>query len=248
MKDSTPSHSNISPLSTSWTRVGKIAFLAVAAVSASMPLAHATGLVIDTNALAITGSGVLNLKQGNLIVRNAGDTAHHADYLRIRNYVVSGYAAQAWTGAGINSSNAAADATAGNFLLAVGVLDNSFQNLSTFAGHTLSVTFDELLAKYTYYGDANLSGMVDDDDQGNLDFGRGFGVGEWYAGDFNYDGVVNDDDQANLDYGRGFQGPPLVSQGGGAGFGAVPEPSVVGLIAAGIIGLMNRRSKRGFAA
>ena len=206
-----------------------------------MSTLHATGLVIDQNDLTIAATGTENLKRGNLVIRGVG--AAPSDYFRLRDYVISGFSTFAWTGFGINSSDAATDP---NFVTAVGVLDNANFLLATFQTST-GLVGDETLAKWTYYGDANLDGKVDDDDQSLLDLGRGSVINEWWAGDFNYLGLVDDDDQSLLDFGRANQvyGVLASQGGGGGGFGVVPEPGVLGLLSFGAIALLRRRQKQG---
>ena len=58
--------------------------------------------------------------------------------------------------AGVNSSAAATDANADT---ALGYGDNAELGLTTFSG--VALTGPEILVKYTYYGDADLSGVVD---------------------------------------------------------------------------------------
>ena len=55
--------------------------------------------------------------------------------------------------------------------------------------------------KYTYFGDANLDGVVNASDYTLIDNGfnsqtSGPLLTGWFNGDFNYDGVVNGDDYA----------------------------------------------------
>lgn len=210
----------------------------IAALSIGAPLIHATGIVLDTGDVTIAPTGILDLKVNNLIVRGPGGGA--SDYFKIAGYVASGFNSFGQNGFGIHSSAAAADP---NFVTAVGVLDNSQFFYADFQGHT-GLIGDETLAKYTYFGDADLTGEVTDDDQVLLDFGRSFGVNEWWAGDFNYSGLVDDDDQVLLDFGRSTQVYGVLVSQGSLEAAAVPEPGTFGLISFGFISLLSRRQKR----
>ena len=89
------------------------------------------------------------------------------------------------------------------------------------------VTPDDVLVKYTYIGDANLSGAVSFDDYVGMDnafFGLIPNLG-WATGDINFDSVINFDDYSKVDQAFFFQGPPL---SGEAGVAAVPEPGTSG--------------------
>jgi hypothetical protein len=64
----------------------------------------------------------------------------------------------------------------------------------------------DLLIKYTYFGDADLSGTVTAADYLLIDNGfNNSGVG-WHNGDFNYDGFINGDDYALTDNAFNSQG------------------------------------------
>ena len=57
---------------------------------------------------------------------------------------------------------------------------------TSFDGQT--VDGNTTIIKYTWQGDANQDGIVDGNDQNQLDFGVAFGMTGWVNGDFNYDG------------------------------------------------------------
>jgi hypothetical protein len=56
-----------------------------------------------------------------------------------------------------------------------------------------------VLVKYTYYGDANLDGIVNGADYQQIDNGFGMHLTGWSNGDFNYDGVVDGSDYSLID-------------------------------------------------
>ena len=60
------------PSTTVSRRFVKIGAVAFTALALGTPLLHATGIVLDTNDVTIAPTGILNLKQGNLIVRGPG--------------------------------------------------------------------------------------------------------------------------------------------------------------------------------
>jgi hypothetical protein len=81
------------------------------------------------------------------------------------------------------------------------VVQNQGQ-FSTFDGQ--SVNTDDVLVKYTFFGDADLSGVVDASDYTLLD--NGFNsqgtatpLTGWFNGDFNGDGLINGDDYTLID-------------------------------------------------
>src|SRR4029453_6784890 len=129
-----------------------------------------------------------------------------------------------WDGPGITSSTARMTNVAVGFdLTGLGVIRNSDLDITTgvpgssyttFSGQ--SVTPDDVLVKYTYVGDANLSGAVTFDDYVGMDnafFGLIPNLG-WATGDINFDNVINFDDYSKVDQAFFFQGARLGSNGG----------------------------------
>jgi hypothetical protein len=130
----------------------------------------------------------------------------------VTGLLTTGYSAGNWTGnGGINSSVAAADSA---HLKAIGVIINN--NLYGTLG-TLG-TFDgvnpgqyDVLARLTYYGDANLNGKVDGSDYTNVDSGfLNQSIHGWQNGNFNYDTSIDGSDYTLIDNAFNKQGLQLV--------------------------------------
>ncbi len=229
-------------------------------VSVGSPSAQANRTVLLTNTLGFAGAfgswqGKLQLSSNDLIV-HGGSLTNITDQLKqgFNQAAVNGY----WNGsAGIVSSAAAGDAT---HLTTLGVIQNNDGNghaiygtgttLGLFDGQNPAIT--DILVKYTYYGDADLSGTVDGTDYAKID--NGFthpALKGWFNGDFNYDGVVDGSDYSLIDNAFNMQGPSL-GGGSSASFSAavasevaaVPEPGSFGLAITAAIGLLTRRRRR----
>jgi len=127
-------------------------------------------------------------------------------------------------------------------LTAVGLIDNDdpetgIGGLTRFAGMPVDET--TVLAACTWWGDANLDGVVDSNDYDRIDTnwilltqeGRvpegGF---RWAVGDFNYDGTIDSNDYDRID--NAF----LLSGGASCGGGpaATPEPASAALALVGL--------------
>jgi hypothetical protein len=189
---------------------------------------------VDT--LNITGAGVLDLANNDMVVfstagaKNAEHAAVQAEIVSAQNGLDAALITK-WDGPGLTSSTARANnVTQGFDLTGIGVIRNSDLDVTTgipgssyttFSG--LAVTPDDILVKYTYVGDANLSGAVSFDDYVGMDnafFELIPNLG-WATGDINFDGTINFDDYSKVDQAFFFQGAPLSGEGGVA---AVPEP------------------------
>ena len=123
---------------------------------------------------------------------------------------------------------------------------------STFEGQ--SVSNSDVLMKYTYFGDANLDGVVNGYDYTLIDNGFNNRLTGWHNGDFNYDGVVNGDDYTLIDNAFNTQGASLaaapaatiaadIAQVANASGSSVPEPASLGLLMIGVTGLLRQRRK-----
>jgi hypothetical protein len=214
-----------------------------------------TGAVVNTTAgfakavtlgsVATTGTGKFDLNDNSAVVTNM-------TLAQVRAAIASGYAGGAWNGPGINSSTAA-----GQTLYAVGFAPNSTLNKSSFKGVT-SVNASDILVKYTYYGDADLTGDVTLDDFTLFLNGYQNAGTTWVQGDFDYSGVVTLDDLTLFLAGYQQQGAPLsqiesmidaVPMTSAeraamlAAVAAVPEPSAAATLLAGV-GIASLRRRR----
>ena len=153
---------------------------------------------------------------------------------QIRSQIISGRGTTGfgatWTGTGITSSTAAADVVANPESASVAYAHNGSLPLgpyTIFEGRV--VDGSSVLIRYTRTGDANLDGLVDDDDVTILGATYAPGVPQpsWALGDFEYNGFVDDDDVTLLGV---FYNPNAVPIGASTGaaanrVAAVPEPA-----------------------
>ncbi len=190
-----------------------IAMAAPRGLAAVVTVSPNHGLVV-TNTLNISPGNALDLTNNPLLVFTT-------PFATIYGHVVSGYNAGAWDGDGIRSSFAAADPL---LIAALGCISNADAGYASFHG-TATPNGTETFVQYTYYGDANLDGVVDATDYGlMLPSGT-----NWYEGDFNYDGAVNAADYALIDNTVAVL--------------AAPEPASLGLLGLGALLLAARRRR-----
>lgn len=160
-------------------------------IGGNLPIVNATeGALASTNwtggtnasVFAIDGTSLMDVEDNDVIINYATGTGSSV-FSTVNGLVTSGYASGAWDGYGINSSIAAGLSYTG-----VGVGDNALLGKSTFDGVTLDG--NQILLKYTYYGDANLDGDTNFTDYLiQQDYYNG--SGNWTEGDFNFNGAVN---------------------------------------------------------
>jgi fibronectin-binding autotransporter adhesin len=217
----------------------------ILAIQSTTALPTASALTVDSGAKVIVnrnGHGEItldlaSLSDGGLIdLQNNAMVIHGADastYTTVNGLLKSGYTANAdWSGtSGITTST-----LAGSSLYTLGE----------------ALVGSDLKVGYAYYGDADMSGIVDGTDYSMIDTGFAGGGTGWQYGDFNYDGHVDGSDYSLIDNAFNTQtgsapaaqlavNTSEIATGGSA---AVPEPTSLGLLGIGAIGLMNRRRRR----
>jgi autotransporter-associated beta strand protein len=197
------------------------------------------------------GSGKLDITNNSAVMKNMSVAAVQAE-------IVKAFNAGQWNGnGGITSSTAA---TASPAVTAIGFASNGILNKSEFKGVT-GLDADDVLVKYTYYGDSDLNGATTLDDYTLFLNGYQTAGNTWVQGDYDYNGLVTLDDFTLFLAGYQQQGAPLTALQSMinntpmssadraamlAAVQAVPEPAsmaVLGLgAAAGLLGRRRRRS------
>ena len=235
--------------------------------------ANRTVLVTPVLSFADT-TGTLDLGSNDLIVQSGANG--ESVFGTISGQVAAGRGANgSWTNTGITSSAAAAASSANNTALAVVVNDTNQTPNGSLSGTPLFNTFDnqtvndgDVLVKYTYYGDALLTGSVTAADYLQIDNAFSFNANPanagnlltgWYNGDFNYDGVINGDDYTLIDNAFNSQGSVSfagvpsgpaeliaanTSQIADPSTVAVPEPLTPGLITLAALCYPRRRRRK----
>jgi len=200
-------------------------------------------MIVTTSSFGFVPSGGAPNEIGSAGVAEYGDNAIHDALAEGANYS-GGF----WNGTnGIQSSSAANNA---NTNTAIGWVDNSIGAYSSFRG--VPVSTDQSIIAYTYYGDADLSGFVDNSDYGlwsaaylqsqsQVYPGRGV---EWIDGDWDQSGFVD-----NSDYGlwsANYLQPALYSPAPvvPSAAAAVPEPTTLALLAVGELACLGVRFPR----
>ncbi len=220
-------------------------------VSVAAPSATGNRTVLMIGALNFAGAtpfwgGLVDLSANDMVV-------HNGSLSNIISQIADGYNGGRWNGsAGITSSVAA-----GTNNTALGVELNAAANgnalLSSFDGQAVVNT--DVLVKYTYFGDANLDGVVNGSDYTLIDNGFNNQLIGWRNGDFNYDGVVNGDDYTLIDNAFNTQGASLAAepvemvasdtaQLADAAGSSVPEPSAMSVAAIAVMRFLARRRRR----
>jgi hypothetical protein len=233
---------------------------------------HLAALNIGAGATAtLTSGSSKNLVTGALTIAGGGtptgrlDLTNNAavvDYpsggpspiASVRSQIIAGRGAPGfgatWTGNGITSSVAAAAVAVEPESRSIGYAENATMPLgpfTTFRGQPVDDT--SILMLYTRTGDANLDGLVNDDDVTIIGatYAPGAPQSHWALGDFDYNGFVDDDDVTLLGAFYDPSAPPFAAPAVAADetVAAVPEPAsgtmfALALLACALVTLRRR--------
>jgi hypothetical protein len=169
--------------------------------------------VIVTNALAVAGK--VNLADNDLLLdynsgNPLGSYSSATGYSGVLGMIASGYNFGQFDGNGLITSMAAAHTG----LTTLGAADAS-SIYGVGAGETVlyqgeTIDGSTVIVKYTYAGDANLDGVIDGGDYGQIDNNAQVsGAWAYFNGDFNYDGVIDGGDYGVIDNNIQAQGAAL---------------------------------------
>ena len=153
--------------------------------------------------LAVTGK--LNLGDNDMIWDYSADTPIGAwagtAYSGMTGLITAGRNGGTWTGNGLLTDQSSA--LGGNPLTTLGIAEASdalnLQGGQTALFDAQTVDSTAVLVKYTYAGDANLSGHIDGDDYFNIDINYHSSTPSPFHGDFDLNGRIDPDDYFLLD-------------------------------------------------
>ena len=249
-----PNMGQVRVLSGATLRVGSVVGANVVDIAADSRLQLNGPTTSKIQASALTIAGTPAAPTGTLDV---GDSGIALDYPEggpspaadVRTRIIAGRGAPGligtWDGKGITSSASAAAPDSTSVGYAVNG-DMPLGAVTEFRGQPVDPT--TVLIRHTRIGDANLDGVVNDDDVTIVGavYAPGVPNANWANGDFDYNGFVDDDDVTLLGalYNPGL--PPIPAPEAGSGVAAVPEPSTwlmltLGGLGAGLFGWRRRR-------
>jgi hypothetical protein len=194
-------------------------------------------------ALTIAGGGTprakLDLANNSVVIDYTGTSPAAT----VRQQILAGRGGSglgaAWTGQGITSSVAATANATDAESRSVGFAENATMPLgalTTFRGQPVDNT--SLLIAFTRTGDANLDGIVNDDDVTIVGATYAPSVQQpaWALGDFDYNGFIDDDDVTLLGAFYDPSAAPLTAPSAdvATGVSAVPEPASIILVVLGM--------------
>jgi hypothetical protein len=197
------------------------------------------GGVSVVGALTIAGgaspSARLDLANNSAVIDYAGASPAAT----VRQQLIAGRGGaglgKTWSGMGITSTTAAAANAADAESRSVGYAENAAMPLgplTTFREQPVDAT--SVLMAFTRTGDANLDGVVNDDDVTIIGatYAPGVAQASWALGDFDYNGFVDDDDVTLLGAFFDPSAAPLTAPpvDAAAGVSPVPEPASVTLV------------------
>ncbi len=185
-------------------------------IDGTVTITPGDSVAIVTNSLSL--SGKLNLNDGAIAVDYATTspigTWNGLGYTGITNLLARGRNGGSWNGTnGIVTSMTAAQSP--STLATIGVAEASAAlglsggQTTTWDGVTVDAT--TVLVRYSFTGDANLSGTINGDDYFAIDSGYANHATGYAGGDFNYDGRIDADDYFAIDSNYGKASAPLAS-------------------------------------
>jgi GH35 family endo-1,4-beta-xylanase len=181
-------------ISTSQLDQVSLALSGAGAKATILPGASSSSLLTS---LIVNAGATLDITDNSLVIDY--NSASPVETVRAR--ILSGRGGSGlgapWTGTGITSSTAARANQIAPNSRSVGYADNALMPLgafSTFGGRDVDLT--AVLIAHARTGDANLDGVVDNDDVTVLgaSFAPGSAKPSWALGDFEYNGSVDNDD------------------------------------------------------
>ncbi|WP_428939059.1 autotransporter-associated beta strand repeat-containing protein [Fontivita pretiosa] len=227
------------------------------------PTANSATGTTRVDALVIDPAARLDLNNNSLIINNGSLATATA---QIKTALENGGNFD-WLGPGIGSTQAnVQNTTAGSFLYGLGVVLNDLAQVggsgpiyTDFAGVS-GLVGTEVLVKFTYFGDADLSGSIDATDYSLIDNGYVNSLSGWINGDFDYSGVIDATDYALIDNAYVNQAGPLAEAliaeharmfGGeylaalrAVQAGVIPEPASLGALLGVACSLRRPRRRR----
>jgi hypothetical protein len=172
-----------------------LAAISVSGSGANASMATNGSRVLVVDSAAVTSGGKLDLYDNDLILK-ATSATEVSLYNALYALIDGGFNNGNWTGSGVMSTTASG--LPGSYSL--GLARNSqfssagLSTKTTFSGQL--VTTNDILVKFTWRGDLDLNGLVNDTDLTTLNafYAPGYTGKHWWQGDNDYDGDVDNND------------------------------------------------------